>query len=128
GVKINTPDEELSDKLLMQFDQDDILNKVRIAGAWARNFGGSAIVFNIDDGRDPSEPVNLQNMKITSSQVFHAHQLQILEYESDESSPNYGQPTLIDVWKETQFSSERVPTHTSRMIIFRGLDTTIDEQ
>lgn len=129
GVKINTPDSELSDKLLMQFDADDIVNKVRKAGALARNYGGAAIVLNIDDGREPHEPVNLSNIKsINSSEVFDARNLMIREYETNVESPNYGQPIHIDVRKETLFSSEVVPTHTSRMIIFRGLDTTVDEQ
>src|SRR5690606_10284706 len=37
-------------------------------------------------------------------------------------------PTLYNVLKETPFSYEMVPTHASRIVVFRGLDTTIDEQ
>lgn len=129
GFEVNIPDQELQTTLTMMLDQHDAVNKIRLASIYARAFGGAGIVINTDSDTDPALPISPGNIgNIKSLEVFHAHQLKIVQYNSDRTSESYGEPTIINVQRETLFDSEIVPTHTSRMILFPGLDTTIDER
>jgi phage-related protein (TIGR01555 family) len=129
GIKINTSDQDESNKLIMQMDQDDVVNKFRVAAGLARNFGGAAIVLNIDDGQLPEKELNPDKIQgIYGLDVYDCRYLKIEAYETNPESPMYGKPSLIKVLRETMFDQVEVITHTSRMIIFEGLETTIDEQ
>jgi phage-related protein (TIGR01555 family) len=129
GLVINTDDKQLSAKLLMQFDQDDIVNKVKLAGQYARAYGGAIIYVNCDDGLDPSLPVSPTKIRnIRNITVYSANNIKIQTVESNPDSPRFGQPLVYELTMQTLHSSIRMTVHASRCVYFDGLDCPPDER
>lgn len=75
-----------------------VKDKVAKAWAWARLYGGAGIFINVQDGLDPSEPLDVNRiLKIRSLNVFHRYELFCEQLDRDINSENYGFPLFYTV-------------------------------
>lgn len=121
GIMVESQDANLSNKIKMAIDDYDLIRKAEQADIFARNYGGCAIVMDIDDGREPELPLDINNIKsINSLDVVDRRFLHPVDY-------NYQEPKVYSI--QNPFSdSVSVNYHASRMIIFRGPLTDIYEK
>lgn len=110
---------DTANKMVDEFDRLQVKKKFRQGMAWGRLYGGAGIYISVDDGLDPSEPLNLNRIvKINSLTVLHRYELQRQELETDIDSPNFGLPRSYTISGRT---AHDVPTvHHSRIIRFDG--------
>jgi len=84
---------------------------------WARLYGGAGIVLGIDDA-DPSEPLDVENVKqgdLKYLHVFDRHDLQVMSVnQTDPYSETFRKPETYVV------AGSQQPIHASRILIFDG--------
>jgi phage-related protein (TIGR01555 family) len=117
---------ETANKIVDEFDRLEVKKKFRQAWAWARLYGGSGVYMAVDDGLDPSEPLNLNRIvRINSLTVLHRYELQRQELEDDINNPNFGLPRSYTISGRTV---HEVPTvHHSRILRFDGSELSEQE-
>lgn len=108
-------------------DEDfDIARKYRMAHQWARLYGTSFLVLDVDDKRTTEKPINWANLKpgcLKSVQVVDRTRIVAtgdINYEP--MSPDYGMPTTY------QFVNSPTPIHASRLIRFEGTELPVYER
>ena len=93
------------------------------ATLWGNTYGAAYIVMGIIDGKDPSEPVDVNNISsIAWTQVLHKYELTPLQIDWDISSPTYRQPLTYQYALAGMSTSEASGPiiHRSRVIVFNG--------
>ena len=100
-----------------------VIKQFKNAWQWARLYGGAGIYINIEDGEDPSIPINFSKAKtIKSLIVLHRYELMAepQSVERDIDSPNFGLPNLYRI----QNQHNGVPTliHHERILRFEGAE------
>lgn len=88
---------------------------------WQRLYGGSAIL--VDDGNNPSSPINPERVRRGGIRAFHVlgrERLNITELERDIRSPNFGMPKNVTLAIGTETNTQ---LHPSRLIYFHGAET-----
>jgi phage-related protein (TIGR01555 family) len=132
------PDDMTRQWISIEDDKDDKIKKkleflqaetiFKNALSYQRLFGGSIIIMGIADGRDPSEPVNVNNIK----DVFWLYpiekteiELSLSKFNTDILSENYGKVELykvqIEEFTENGATTERlIDIHSSRVLEFKG--------
>lgn len=102
GFCIKSKDENYNDKPLQSIYEDLQLKEHCIdALMWDRLYGGSLIVFLVDDGGTLEEELNYNAIKrIAEMRVFDAASVTVLEQNLDTSSLDYGKPILYMVQNE----------------------------
>lgn len=121
-----------------EFRRLNLIPACNQANKWARLYGGGAVILGIDDGRDPSEPIDLEGMKngatiakcIDFVHVLDRHSLTPLEIERNPRSPGFNLPAryAINFRDQASFSSSIGNSygfgsviHASRMLRFSGV-------
>ena len=103
--------------------------KLAEACSWARLHGGAAILINMDDSKDLSEPLDLINIrKVLSLVVLTRHELQPDTIQDDITSTEYGEPlsyrltpTRATTTLKEESSNTKVVIHRSRLLLFYGV-------
>ena len=107
-------------------DEFNVSRDFRMAQQWARVYGTSFIVLDVNDGRDISKPINWKNLKpgcLKSMTVVDRTRI-VATGDIDQSpmSPTFGLPTTY------QFVNTPTPVHTDRLIRFEGTELPIYEK
>ena len=110
---------DLVNELVKEDKRLQVKKKFKQAMAWANLYGGSGIYVSVDDGLEPSEPINPNRIvKFNSLTVLHKFELQRGELNKDIDDPNFGLP---DTYMISGRVVADVPTiHHSRIIRFDG--------
>ena len=103
-----------------------LMPKMNQADKWARLYGGAALILGIDDGRDPSEPVDFDSIQsIDFAYVVDRWSLTSGDLETDPESPGFGLPATYTVTYTDIANDDAIvgmTIHASRMIRFQGVD------
>lgn len=106
-----------------EFKKLNAVHQFEKAWRWARLYGGAVLYLNIDDGEDPSLPINFIRAKsIKNLLILHRHELSV-EFSSIEKnidSPNFGLPTLYRVHQHT--AKQNTLIHHERILRFDGVE------
>jgi uncharacterized protein len=107
---------------------EDLQVEARISEAWtwARVHGGGALVLGLDDGRPPSEPLNLPSLAALRWVVsVTAIELIPETWENDPRSPRFGEPEVYRLQRTSRGgASDNSLVHRTRVVRFEGLTTT----
>ena len=111
----------------MEADADFEVDKIfREAYKWARLYGTSFVVLDIDDGRTTDKPVNWKNLKpgcLRSMHVVDRTRIVTLgEIDQQPMSVTFGMPDHY------QFVNTTTPIHKDRLIRFEGTELPIYER
>lgn len=122
-----------------------VQRKTQMALQRARLYGGSALIMGVNDGRDPKEPLDLENIGKDTFKWLHVvsrHEIQSGQIDWNIQSPYFGQPafytrtlqvqTVTAASKEQQAEAQaeakrfasggQLQIHPSRIIRFTGLE------
>ena len=104
----------------------DMAKLFRDAYQWARLYGTSFIVMDIDDGRDVGEPINWRKLKpgcLRSMHVVDRTRITVIgDIDQEPMSPTFGMPVRY------QFVTSPKPIHKERLIRFEGTELPIYER
>lgn len=116
-------------KFIEVIDSEDILNDFKEHGikfhlkkclAWSRLFGGAVIIPVVNDGLDPSEPIDVSRVtELIDVLVFDRHRIQPTGHENNINSPQYLKPEFYQV--------QEIKWHHSRVFQMDGSDLTFDD-
>ena len=91
---------------------------------WARKYSGSAMLMDIDDGRDWAEPVNFQAIRrLGALTVLDRWELDIRDYQHDLSRGVMYAPQAYFMVNDNQRE-----IHPSRLLVMQGIPLTPREQ
>lgn len=115
-----------SEKAKEADDEFNVSRDFRMAQQWARLYGTSFIVLDVNDGRDITKPINWNNLKpgcLKSMTVVDRTRI-VATGDIDQSpmSPTFGLPTTY------QFVNTPTPVHVDRLIRFEGTELPIYEK
>lgn len=99
----------------------NIYENMSIAGTWQQAFGGAVIILDIDDGQDPSMPVNLKNIKGIGKNPLVLDRYSIYA----ENFKIHSEPDVYYINKPGEGS---VYIHESRLLIFKNPNSTNKEK
>jgi len=104
----------------------DLVGSFNLAHKWARLYGEGFIVLAVDDGLDPSEPLDIDNMgegMLKHIKVIDRHRLAVTENVpvTNPLNPAYGFPEFYT------FIESDIKIHHSRMLRFSGVVLPFDE-
>lgn len=109
-------------------DADSVgaIGALRRAWQWARLYGGGAVFVGADDGRDPREPLDMNNIRAVRFAVdLDRIELIPQTWETDPLSPRFGKPrTYLIVRNATGGGAQNAVVHASRIICFDGVEPT----
>lgn len=118
GFEVEGISEENKKRLESDLETLDIALKFREALTFARLYGGSAIVFGLNDGQILSQPLNEKRIKnVEFLRVYDRHQISEYQRETNPRSPMYGRVIL---WAITPARGMMYLVHHSRMQFFDG--------
>ena len=118
-------------QLLKKIEDLDLYTKIEKALRLARLYGGAAIIFGFDDGKDASDPVDAQTLRgIKYAVVLDRHQLKSVEgsVQLDPEKPYFNEPTQFRILTGSSgiggsdFGEKII--HVSRMMKFVGVEPT----
>lgn len=118
---------ELEGSQAIEADNEfEVARLFREAYKWARLYGTSFIVLDIDDGRSTDKPVNWKNLKsgcLKSMHVVDRTRIVTLgDLDNTPMSVNFGMPDLY------QFVNNPQPIHKDRLIRFEGTELPVYER
>ena len=118
---------KLSSESAQEADTEFEMSRLyREAYQWARLYGTSFIVMDIDDGRDVSKPINWRKLKpgcLRSMHVVDRTRITVIgDIDQEPMSPTFGMPTHY------QFVTSPAPIHKERLIRFEGTELPIYER
>lgn len=122
GFKIIIPGDQtdIPERTLKEWSRYDVINKVEQALKWERLYGGACLLLGLDDGLDPSEPVDLEKIRkidyITVLDRFRIFPSAIINY--DVTSQNFGMP---DFYRVYTMQTTLPQIHHTRIIRFNGV-------
>lgn len=121
GFNIITGEKDLDVKMMSTIDTLKILSKIKEAMIYARLYGGSVIVIGAFDGKDPKEPLNINNIqKITCLTVLDRWDLNISERYANPFEPKFGEPKLYEIRTAIDGKNTNKTIHESRVVQFNG--------
>lgn len=139
-IVIEGDSKDLSEKLQSKWEEPDLdcVGAIRRAVEKRRALGGSAIYLGVDDGRDPSQPLDWENIRsFDFTTVLEPVELQAKTWYTDPLAPKYGQvatftlhPLLMsaDMAEKQRLlpkeSRQFQVIHESRLCIFQGIQVT----
>tara|TARA_R110000737_G_scaffold80720_4_gene112998 strand:+ start:1568 stop:2881 length:1314 start_codon:yes stop_codon:yes gene_type:complete len=107
-------------------DEFEVARLYREAYQWARLYGTSFIILDIDDGRVTDKPVNWAKLKpgcLRSMHVVDRTRITVIgDIDQEPMSPTFGMPTHY------QFVNSPTPIHKDRIIRFEGTELPIYER
>jgi phage-related protein (TIGR01555 family) len=110
---------ELANKFVDEDERLKTKQKFAKAWKWARLYGGSGIYISVNDGLEPSEPLNVNRIqRVNSLTVLHKFELQRGRLNMDIDDPNFGLPEYYTISGRV---TQGVPEiHHSRILRFEG--------
>ena len=123
-VKVTIPDNPDATAAL-QRDLERFRKPFRTAGIWANLTGGGLAAMIIDDGRDPTFPVDLRRIRgIRSVKLYDRWFAYPASWNQDPMAWNSGEPEIYSVFGSAtvnpQSSSPLAQIHASRCVRFDG--------
>ena len=112
---------DLKDGLKKKCEQVGVAARLKESWQWARLYGGSGIYMNVNDGLDPQEPVDEENIQdVTSLTVLSRYELIPYQINSNIESPYFGEPAIyrLQTSQPTDFVQRYI--HHSRILRFDG--------
>lgn len=104
----------------------EVAKLFREAYQWARLYGTSFIILDIDDKRETNKPVNWKGLKkgcLRSMHVVDRTRITVIgDIDQEPMSPTYGMPTHY------QFVNSPTPIHRDRLIRFEGTELPVYER
>lgn len=121
GMTVKQLDAEQQEDLDTYLTQIKLLPKLADAHRWAKLYGGGAVYMQIDDGLEPSEPVDLSRVKsLDGLVVFDKNDITPVMFDHNLDSPTAREPVIFQVsYVGTSFT-----VHRSRLLIFNGVRLT----
>lgn len=110
-------------KIVDEEERLQVRKKFKQAWAWGRLYGGAVAYISVEDGLDPSEPLNPNRItKVNSLTILHKNELSHGVIDRDIDSPYYGLPKSYMVSGSSISKSQGlVPEiHRSRLLFFHG--------
>jgi len=94
GIEIeDLEDENLEDSIESKMEEMDAMHHFNDAVRWSRLFGGSVLVFGINDGGLLEDPLNAENIKeVEFLRVYDRYQATVQTRVTDPASRDYGNP------------------------------------
>lgn len=125
-----TLNSEMDSKRLEDFKRAEIefgvAPKVHEALKWARLYGGALIYLGVNDGLDPSEPLDISNIKkgtLSHLTVLDRHYAPAMKINTwDVTAPNFGMPDIYSIVESTHAS-----VHWTRIVRFDGIKLPLRE-
>lgn len=97
--------------------------KLMQSAKWGRLYGAGFLILGIDDGQDPDQPVDRDNIKgINWVQVLHRWDLSVLEVQNDVGEDGFREPLLYTFTRGSFSQSDQSGPviHKDRVIRFNG--------
>lgn len=122
GFKITIPNDkdDIPEKMMTEWEKFRILEKLKEGERYARLYGGAALVVGLDDGMDPSEPVDFSRINgikyvtvLDRFRIFPAATINL-----NVASKNYGYPEHYRVYSVRTTLPD---IHHTRVIRFEGV-------
>lgn len=118
---------KLSSDEAIEADADFEVDRLfREAYKWARLYGTSFIVLDIDDGRNTDKPVNWKNLKAGCLRSMHVVDrtriVSLGDLDNKPMSVTFGMPDMY------QFVNNPQPIHKDRLIRFEGTELPVYER
>lgn len=126
GVIVSTGDPQVDTKIKARMEELDAVNALRRAWQWARLYGGGAVFVGADDGKDPREPLDINNIQSVRFTVDTDRiELQPSDWETDPLKATFGKPKTYRLTRNaTGGGSQHAQVHASRLIRFDGVEPT----
>lgn len=128
GYKLEGP---LAEKVLDAFKALRVNVKLRDGYAWARLWGGCALVLGLDDGQTQEKPLDVARVRgLKFINVVDRRYINPLTYYEDALSPDFGLPNVYQVTpafgnpSSSMRGQSNIQVHETRLIKFNG--TKID--
>lgn len=110
GIKILSDDSEM---IKQQLEDLHIEESAKLAGRYARAFRQAFIFLDIEDGRNPDQPVDLKKIRtIRSATVYDSEYIRPFSFERWHNEPEY--------YMLTADETKRI--HKDRLLVFNGVD------
>ncbi len=123
-LTVSSDEEGLTHKLDVALDRLALASRLEQAWKWARLYGGSALLLNVDDSKDLAQPLDPDAVReLKSLTVLSRHELQPGDIELDITSPMYGRPItrrLAPRRADTKALGQVI--HYTRLLTFDGVD------
>ena len=122
GIELEGFDEADKPKVEREIKRLRILEELANARRWSRLHGGGALILAVDDGAEPSEPINLANLRALRG-VYSADRWDVTptQWDTDPGSSTFGEPLAYFVGDSAHGASP-VVVHRDRVIRFFGVE------
>lgn len=128
GFKFNLEPED-EEELRIALSELGFYDILFDALAYARLYGGSAIIVGALDGRDPSQELNKEAIaNIAFLQLAHRFELTPRKYYSDPMAPKFGQVEIYSYAPVVNEGSVYYDIHESRMIKINGASASKNQK
>lgn len=120
-IEFNNLDSEVKDAMTKRADIIGARQRLEECWKWGRMYGGAGIYMNVNDGRDPQDPVDEASiMDVTSLTVLSRWELIPYQINSNLESPFFGMPAVyrLQTSQPTDFVQRYI--HHSRVLRFDG--------
>lgn len=102
-------------------EEREILPAFKEATQWGRMYGGAGLILGIEDGVDPSMPINLNSINdIKFTSVVNRYELHRQQLQSDPLQKNFGLPLTYQLQPHSGSINLEV-LHWTRLIRFDGV-------
>jgi hypothetical protein len=119
-IDFRAADKDIEYRMSQRIDDLFFRSKFEEAIRLARLYGGSLMILGAQDGRDPSEELDENNIRSLSFfNVVDRHEAEIVDYYKDPLSPMYMKPETYRINPVSGGKSGR-KVHASRVIRFDG--------
>lgn len=125
GFTVTTGDAAADARVKARLDDLLVASRVRLAWTWARLYGGGAVFLGADDGRPPSEPLDLAALRSVRFVVdVDRRDLIPQRWNDDPLSPRFGQPETYTLTRPGGVGASMLTVHASRLVRFDGAEVT----
>lgn len=126
GFVVDVAD-EVEDALDDELKELHTVSVVSRAAKWGRLYGAGFVLMVIDDGLDPSAPVDPKKIRgVTQLIDLDRWEVEPARWQLDITRPGFGEPDIYWVTPQTQGGQvaglQSAQVHTSRLLKFGGVD------
>lgn len=126
---VATGDVGLDADLKTKLDDLGVREKAADGERWGQLYGGGALIIGADDGRDAATPFNPDGVdRVRYLYVVDRRMLQPVSYYLTAGHPKFGLPETYLVLATGGPAAYSAVVHESRLVIFRGAPTGIQER
>lgn len=126
GVQVAVDgDGESTDPMAAWTDDLDVVETVGLGAKWGRLYGGGFVMMILDDGLDPSAPVDHTRINSVVQLVdLDRYEATPQRWQNDLTQPNFGEPVLYQITPQTEGGAvgwDKGLVHASRLLRFGGV-------